>query len=133
MTEPDPSPPPAFPDQVTVPLTKAVNLTQLTDELDAALGRQVQIAQLGPDNGAPAAEDNPAELAIAPSDVDTAVVEQVIADHNPDQTYATPAVERDFTAAMQKVVDNDGATLNGDDMQAALRGLLLREAARRAP
>jgi hypothetical protein len=139
MTEPDvppeDAPPPAFPDQTTVPLTKVVNLTQLADELRTALDKVVQIAQLGPDGDpyAPPSEDNPAELAISPADVDAAVVEQVITDHNPDEAYGVPKVEQDFTATMQAVVDDNQVALDEDQIQAAVRGLLLREAARRAP
>lgn len=127
--------PPAFPDQVTVPLHKRVNLTQLTDELAAALGGPVQIAQLGPNDRPqdPPAEDNPAELAVSPSDVDTDKVAQTIEAHEPDETYDVPKAEQEFTAVTQKVVDDPEFLFTAEDVHAALRGLLLREAARRAP
>jgi hypothetical protein len=140
VTDPDFPPednpqPPAFVDQAVVELHKRVNLTQLADELREALGTAVQVAQLGPDERPldPPSEDNPARLALSPSDVDTDRVAEVIEAHEPDEAYDVPKAEQEFTAVLQKVVDDDGSTLDDDETQAALRGLLLREAARRAP
>lgn len=119
--------PPPFADQVTFPLTKQVELTQLADELTRALKRQVQVAQLGPEHGWVPSEDNPAVLAISPSNVNANKVRQVIDAHQPDLGYGVSDEEKAFTALSDRLLNDPTAELSDEDVRVAVRGLMLRQ------
>jgi hypothetical protein len=122
--------PPAFEDSATFELTKQVELGQITEELVKALGRQVQVAQLGPQHSFVPSEEDPAELAISPSSVDRKVVEKVIEDHMPVIGYDIPQREKDFAALTERLQNEPDAELSPADIEAAVRALVLREAGR---
>lgn len=119
--------PPPFADQVTFPLTKQVELTQLADELTRALKRQVQVAQLGPEHGWVPSEDNPAVLAISPSNVNANKVRQVIDAHQPDLGYGVSDEEKAFTALSDRLLNDPTTELSDEDVRVAVRGLMLRQ------
>jgi hypothetical protein len=125
--------PPPFESQATFPLTTTIKLDQLTDEIRAALHRQVNVAQIGPEDfRAPISEDNPAELAVSPGDVDDPTVTQTINDHEPDDGYGIAAHVRDFDALVARVANDPETALSAEDVEQGIRGLLLRESGRRA-
>lgn len=121
--------PPPFADQATFPLTKQVELIQLTDELSKVLKRQVQVAQLGPERGWVPSEDNPATLAITPSNVNANKVRQVIEAHQPDLGYGISEEEKAFSALSDRLLNDPTAELSDEDVRVAVRGLLLRQPA----
>jgi hypothetical protein len=125
--------PPPFEDQASFPLTKAVNLGQLGDEISAALHRQISFAQLGPeDPAAPISETNQATLAISPGSVDQAAVQEVIDAHIPEAGYGVPTYIKEFDDLLYQVSNNPDAALSADDVEIGVRGLLLRESGRRS-
>jgi hypothetical protein len=122
--------PPAFEGQATFELTKAVELSQLAEELTKVLKRQVQLAQMGPDSGWVPSPDNPATLAITPGDVNRTKVEKAIADHQPIAGYDVPERERQFSDLVNRLQNDPDSDLSDDDVRVAVRALVLREAGR---
>lgn len=141
--EPDPfpaeaadTPPAPFEGALTFPIEKKVNLTQLTDEISAAVGRQVSLALSGDasyNSLLDPSPDNPATLSVSPGNVDEAKVQTAIDDHDPDDHYGVPQVEQEFGVVMQKIAEDASAELSPDEVVAAVRGLLLRAAAMSGP
>lgn len=133
MTTPDPTAvdtaPPAYDSQEVFTITKEVNLVQLADEIDAATGQSVQLALTFPAGGdalSPASDTNPATLSVSPGTVDQAKVQACIDAHSSIPGYDVPITEQNFLAVLQKLIDNPQASLASADMDAAIRGLVLR-------
>lgn len=126
-------PPPAYADQATFEIDKPINLAQLASEIQQGVRKQVNVAQLGPqDQAAPISADNKVEIAVSPGSVNADTVNQVIADHEPQEGWGVPTYIRDFDALLLRVANEPDETLSGDDLELAVRGLLLWESARRA-
>lgn len=112
-----------FPDQETAEFhaDKDVRQVQLHDELEKALDRPVQLST----------SSTPGEtgehLWIVPADVDTDVVEQVIADHDPDPNYGIPQSTRDWFDIQRRVTEDPDTELSHEDIQTVLKGLLMRQ------
>lgn len=121
------APPPPFPDASSFPLTKEINLIQLQDEIAAAVGQTVQTAVTGNyDPAQPISPTNPATFWVAPNTVSSATVTATIAAHVPNPAYGMSNTEVLFQAALQKVLSDPNAVLTNDELQAAVRGLLVR-------
>lgn len=125
-TAQDPTPDP-YPGSLQFPLTKPVNVVQLTDELSDALVQTVQVAVGGYDfTAGPISASNPATVWITPNTVSSTTVQNTINAHAVDPNYGTPASITEFNAVMQKVVANYEVTLSAGEIQTAVKGLLLR-------
>lgn len=112
-----------FPDQDAAEFhaDKDVRQVQLHDELEKALDRPVQLSTSS-------TPGEPGEhLWIVPGDVDTDVVEQVIADHKPDPNYGVPQSTRDWFDIQRRVMEDPEAELSPQDVQTVLKGLLMRQ------
>lgn len=122
-------PPPPFESALTFDITKKINMTQLTDEIGAAVKATVQIALSGDadfNSMIDPSPDNVATLSVTPSNVSKAKVQKAIDDHVATDGYELPEHEREFAAVTQKLVDDPTATLTDDEVQVALRALVLR-------
>lgn len=128
LVPPDQGPPPPFDDMVSFKLIKPINLAQLRDEIREAVRDNFEMAQVGPDESGPISESNPASLAVTPSRVPRGKVQKVIDGHQPSEGYNLPEGERQFAAVVEKVSQDRKAELSPEEMQVALRGLLLRSA-----
>lgn len=122
-----------FDDQVTFQIVKPFGLAQLIDEITTALKREINVAQLGPDDQfGPISETNPVTLAVSPSSVNQSKVQQAIDAHQPVEGYDVPAHEKAFSELRQRVLDEPDAELSAEDIAVAIRGLLLRDSQREA-
>lgn len=113
----DDTPPKPYERAVPVTLTEGqtLNLTQLTDELSKATGHQVEVAL--------AEVDGERTLAVVPGNLNPKVVQQVVADHSPEDGYEVPEEEKAYLAVRDKV--SAGATkLDDAELQTAVIGLL---------
>jgi hypothetical protein len=135
-TEENPFPPPnseeppqPFDSQLTFDVTKKVNLVQLGDEISEALGRTVGVALVGDasfDSLQDPGPSNKATLAVSPGNVSRAKVQKALDAHSPIEDYDIPEAEREFQRVMAGVVENNEAELSAEDMQIAIKGLLVR-------
>lgn len=125
----DDTPPPPFVSALTFDLTKRINLTQLTDEIDAAVGSTVHLAVSGGPDFNPDIDpsaSNVGTLNVSPASVDRAKVQAALDAHHPSDVYAVPQAEQDFAAVQSKVMTDPTATLTADEVAAAVKGLLAR-------
>jgi hypothetical protein len=134
VSEPTAAPWP--PDQSDSPVTnavpvlledKSVNLAQLTAEITAAIGEQAHVSMVGP------YEDGKSLLWVLPPSVDTSVVEQVVADHEPEANWGVPKAEQNFQAVMAVLAANPEAELTPLQVQQLAVGLALRSLALAGP
>lgn len=122
--------PPAFDDQLLFDLTKQVELTQLAEEIGSAVGRQVSVAQMGPDHGFVPAPDNPAHLAVSPGNLSKTKIQKALDDHEPIIGYDVPEREKAYGALQDRLMNEPDSELSDEDMRVAVRGLVLRDAGR---
>lgn len=124
---PSDTPPPPFPNGASFPLEKPVNLVQITDEIAAAAGQAVQVAITGTyDTAQPISPTNEAVIWVAPNTISSSIIITAIEDHVPNPTYGISNADLHFQAALQKVLTDPNAVLTSDEIQAAVRGLLIR-------
>lgn len=112
-----------FPDQETAQFhaEKNVQQAQLHAELEKALDKPVQLST----SSMPG--ETGEHLWIVPGDVDAEVVEQVIADHEPDPNWGIPQATRDWFDIQRRVLEDPEIQLSQDEMQTVLKGLLMRQ------
>lgn len=121
------TPAPPFPNALDFTLEKPVNLVQLQDEISNDVGLTVQASVAGNyDPAQPISPTNPATLWVAPDTVSSAAVAAVLAAHVPNPAYGMSISDSLFQSALGKVLNDHNATLTADELQAAVRGLLLR-------
>lgn len=121
------TPPPPFSNGADFPLEKPINIVQLQDEISAAVGQTVQTSIAGNyDPTQPLSPTNTATLWVAPDTVSSSAVLDAIADHVLNPAYGLSVTDVLFRSALEKVLHNNNAVLTSDEMQAAIRGLLLR-------
>lgn len=121
------APPPPFPNGADFLLEKPVNLVQLLDEISTAVGQTVQVAITGNyDPTHPLSPTNTATLWVAPNTVSSSIVGDVIDNHVANPAYGLSITDVLFRSALEKVLHDNSAVLTNDEMQAAVRGLLLR-------
>jgi hypothetical protein len=120
------SSPAPFEDATQVTLTKPINTDQLGDELSAALSRTVLLALTDYDETADISDTNVAKLWISPSGLDESVIETVVSNHSPYAAYNVPKADQDYSAAVQRIMNDNQVQLTSDEMQVLLRGLVLR-------
>lgn len=117
-----------LPNAVTVQVTKAINMVQLVDEISSALNQQVNVAMRQQDFTRPISADNPATLFIQPNTVSVPTVQSVITAHVPNPNYGTPVSITMFNEVTQKVLDDFEVDLTAEELEVAVKGLLLRTA-----
>lgn len=120
-----PNPFPGLP-SLTFTVTKVINQTQLDDEISAAVGQTVVIAASGYNPLLPISSSNPATLWVRPNTVSSTTVQNTINAHVADPNYGTPAHILAFNNVMQAVVANEEIVLTSQQIQDAVKGLLLR-------
>jgi hypothetical protein len=120
-----PNPFPGLP-SLTFTVTKVVNPVQLDDEISAALAQTVVVALSGYNPLLPISSSNPATLWLRPNTVSSTVVQNTITAHVANLNYGTPAHILAFNTVMQAVVANEEITLTSQQIQDAVKGLLLR-------
>lgn len=123
-----PSTDPPIPNSVAYPITKKVNLPQLIDELVAATSQTVNVSEVGDPtavNG-PDAGDLGSTLWIAPASLNSATVETVIANHDPDPTYDVPETTKAYADLLAKIQNNPEAVLSDAEIATGVKGVMLR-------
>jgi hypothetical protein len=121
------TPPPPYPNAASFPLEKPVNLIQITDEIASAAGQTVQVAVTGDyDHTQPISPTNEAIFWVAPDTISSGVITSVLGAHVSNPAYGMSNADLLFQSALQKVLNNPNATLTEDEIQASVRGLLLR-------
>lgn len=120
--EEEPKPWSPFPDQdpAIFDVTKPVNESQLHDELEKALDIPVQLStSQTPGSSA-------STLWLVPGDVDREKVQEVIDQHEPNPEWGVPSSTRDFIALVRKIIEDESYELSEDEVQTAIKGLILR-------
>jgi hypothetical protein len=120
-----PNPFPGLP-SLTFTVTKAINSVQLDDEISTAVGQTVLVAMSGYNPQLPISVSNPATLWLRPNTVSSTTVQNAINAHVADPNYGTPAHILAFNAVMQAVIANEEIVLTSQQIQDAVKGLLLR-------
>lgn len=77
----------------SVTLTREVNVTQLSDEIRAMAGYEVQLSVIKPQPGTKINGDHPAKLYVHPM-VEESVIQKSVADHVPDDLYSLTPDQR---------------------------------------
>lgn len=111
---------------LTYTVTKVINTVQLDDEISTAVSQSVTLAATGYNPQLPISPTNPATLWVVPNTVNSTTVQTTINNHVADPNYGTPAHIAAFNAVMQAVVANNTITLTSQQIQDALKGLLLK-------
>lgn len=119
-------PPDPYEDALTTSLTKEVNVVQLTDEISAAVGQSVQLAIVRDDFTMPISVGNPAVVWIIPDTVNLTTVNNTITAHVINPNYGIPGSVSAFNAVTQAVIDDYSIVLTSQQIQDAVKGLLLR-------
>lgn len=114
-----------FPDCARFDLTKTINQVQLNDEMNTAFGTTVQMTVTYDSPGMPSTQTG-GHLWVVPSTVDKAKVQAVVDAHVPDPNWGIPVEMREYRALLAKVQANPQVVLSADEMQAAVKGLLVR-------
>lgn len=120
-TEPSWSPYPDS-DAAHFPIAKEINQSQLHNELEKALGMQVQLSttkeRLDAVDG---------YLWLVPSTVDGDVVTSTLEKHVADPEWGIPQSTKDYIALVRKVMEDPEAELSAFEVQVGIKGLLLRQ------
>jgi len=111
---------------LTYTVTKVINPVQLDDEISSAVSQTVTIALTGYNPQLPISPTNPATLWVTPNTVNSTTVQTTINNHVANPNWNTPASVTAFNAVMQAVIANYNITLTSQQMQDAIKGLLLR-------
>lgn len=111
-----------FPDQdaATFTVSKKINEAQLHQELEEALDLPVQMST------SKAVGDDETTLWVVPNTVDADVVQAVLDGHTADSEWGVPSSTRDYIALVRKVVGDPTYALSTDEIQTAVKGLILR-------
>lgn len=110
-----------YDDAMWVDFTQDINQVQLSDELTSALDQSIGIAVTSLD------DSDERRLWITPSEVDTATVRDVLADHEPRDDWGMPQQVLDFREVQEKVVTDPSVVLSDDEVQSALKALLTQQ------
>lgn len=111
----------------TFTINKPIKLIQLRDELNTALALSVQLVALtGYDQTQPISANNTATLWVTPNTVNPTTVNNTIAAHIPNSSYGVPIQEQNYALVLAKVNNSSTVTLSADELQTAVRGLLMR-------
>lgn len=114
-----------FPDCARFDLDAPFNQQQLMQELGTALGGPVQVATTSTTPGMPGTSTE-SYLWVVPSTVDRAKVQAVIDAHTPDPNWGIPESVQAYRVLLAKVQADSSVSLTADEMQAAIKGLLVR-------
>ena len=111
-----------FPDQdaAVFDVQKPLNEAQLHAELEQALDTPVQLST------SQAPGDSSSTLWLIPGDVDRELVENVIDEHEANPEWGVPSTTRNFLALVRKLRDDDEYELTPEELQTAVKGLILR-------
>lgn len=111
-----------FPDQdpAIFDVHKPVNEAQLHDELEKALDVPIQLST------SQTPGDTSSTLWLVPGDVDRERVQAIIDEHEANPEWGVPSTTRDFLALVRKVIEDEDYQLSQDEIQTALKGLILR-------
>lgn len=124
--------PPPFANATAYTVIKAINLIQLQDEMNTAFSQTVQIALQQASNagadptGAALSPSNPGTLWVGPSTLSALTVEAVITAHVPNPNYGMPVFDQNYATILAAVKANSAITLTSDQIQTAIKGLMLR-------
>lgn len=111
-----------FPDQDAAIFTvsKKINEAQLHQELEEALDQPVQMST----SRAVGADET--TLWVVPGSVDAEAVQAVLDEHTADAEWGVPSSTRDYIALVRKVIENPDYALSAEEVQTAVKGLILR-------
>jgi hypothetical protein len=111
-----------FPDQdpAIFDVAKPVNEAQLHSELEEELDTSVQLST----SQAPGATSS--TLWLLPGDVDREQVQAIIDAHEANPEWGVPSTTLNFLAVVRKVTEDDDYQLNQDEIQTAVKALILR-------
>lgn len=102
-------------------VTKEINPTQLTDEIERAMGVAVQICIANPDPEQAVSPDNPAKLYVHPV-VEVEQVDKIVKDHVPDPDYGLSAEDQRRAELTGKLAQ--GHALDPAELMEALQMVL---------
>jgi hypothetical protein len=101
-------------------VAKPVNEAQLHSELEEELDTSIQLST----SQAPGATSS--TLWLLPGDVDREQVQAIIDEHEANSEWGVPSATLNFLALVRKVTEDDDYQLNQDEIQTAVKALILR-------
>lgn len=117
---------PLFPNSLQFTVTKKINQIQLADEIEALVGVPVTLALQLESTVAVASPAHPGTLHVTPDTVSSSSVQDAIDDHVADDSYGLSEEAENYQRILQMVVADHTVTLSSDDLQTAVRELLLQ-------
>lgn len=125
--------PPPFANATSYTISKSINQTQFTDELSTAAGQTVLVAVQVSTNSPQQpggviftfTVSDPGLVWVSPASISAIVVEAVITAHVANPSYGQPQSVQDYNAVLLQVQTNYSQTLTSDQIQTAVKGLLL--------
>lgn len=129
LTSVSTTPPAPYPNALQFAVTKAINLTQLDVEMQAALGVSVNLALNGSNYTPPPSSispSNPATLWVVPNTVSSSAVQTVINNHVANPNYGLPQQTQDFLTLIAAIQANNAITLTSTQINTGLVGVILQ-------
>jgi predicted RNA-binding protein with TRAM domain len=116
---------PPYENALTFTITFPVDLDQLIDEVSNACGQTVMISFVHDASLDELSPDDPGTMYLIPDTVDASVVQGVLDSYDFNPSYGRTQVVADYAAVVAAVQDNNEVVLSAEQIQAALRGLIL--------
>lgn len=119
-----------YPNALSFTVSKAINLPQLQNELQTALGgTTVTLALSGSGYSPPPSSissSNQATLWVVPNTIDPTVAQTAINNHTYNANWGLPLQTQNYLNVVNSVLANNSITLSNDQMNAAVVGLILQ-------
>lgn len=123
------TPPNPYANALMFSVAKPINLTQLSDELEAALAAPVTLALSGAAYTPPPlsiSSSNQATLSIVPNTLNSTVCQTVITNHVANPNYNIPQQTQNYLNVIAAVQANNNITLTSTQLNTAVVGIILQ-------
>jgi hypothetical protein len=119
---------PPYANALQFTVTKPINLTQLEDEIEAALAATVTNISLSGYTPPPSSisSGNPATLWVVPNTLNSSAVQTVINNHIANPNYGMPQQTQQYLAVVAAIQANTAITLTSTQLNTAVVGLVLQ-------
>jgi hypothetical protein len=121
---------PPYANAIQFTVTKPINLTQLEDEIEAALASTVTNISLSGSTYTPPPSSissaNPATLWVVPNTLNETAVQTVINNHVANPNYGMPQQTQEYLAVVAAIQANTAITLTSGQINTAIVGLVLQ-------
>jgi hypothetical protein len=129
LATPSNTPPVPYPNAYSFVVNKPINLTQLAEEMETALGQTVILSLNGAGYTPPPTSISPsneATLWVVPNTVNQTVVQTCITNHVANANYGLPQQTQDYLTVVAAIQANPAIDLTSDQVNTAIVGLVLQ-------